>query len=177
MIKTFDGDDHKYLIKKLQDDKRNYAFCTSKKIDANGNALACQFKCRVDHLVKNIQKGNIHICSFIKNDSTPQERDLRSYYSNTANQFNHREIIFEDILNELALLSGRLNISLNSACSDAMYDFIRKCIRFGVQIGKTIKNPENYLSSRISKPNRESLRRHFFSTRELRTQKKNESIY
>ena len=44
-----------------------------------------------------------------------------------------------------------------------MYDFIKKCIQFGVQIGKTIKNPENYLSSRISKPNRESLRRRLIS--------------
>ena len=83
------------------------------------------------------------------------------------------ETTADDVFDELAFLTGRLNLSLNSACSNEMCAFIRKCILYGIELSKK-KNPESELNSNFSKVNRENLRKRLITIANKEHRKKME---
>lgn len=157
----FEGDPRPYLrFKKNPNDTKDTVCCKCKFIDQQGNRFMCNYEKRIDHHRKAIKEKKYHVCTWVRD--TEQQEDIRNF-AQEATQDENDEVSPITLFDQLCILVGRLNLSLENACSDTMYSFIRSCAEFGMCLARSYKDPEERFTSEFPQPKRDKFRQRFIS--------------
>ncbi len=148
--------------KKQLSDSRDTVYCQVKSVDADGNRLKCNYEQRIDRHVKATNSGKLHQCQMvIDDDIDDRQKDIRDFSQAATEGPISNDVTASSLLDELCILVGRLNLSLESGCSDTMYNFITKCAEYGMSLQKSSKDPLNLFKSQFPQPKRDTFRKHF----------------
>ena len=116
------------------------------------------WKC-IDHHRKAVSANKHHTCHFV---SCKDDIDIKNY-AQEAIESETKTASAITLFDELYILVGRLNLSLEAACSDTMYNFINKCVNYGFALDRSFKNAEERFSSQFPQPWRDKFRHHFIT--------------
>lgn len=145
--------------KKNITDARDTVFCLVKTVDENGTPLKCDYEQRIDRHNKAVADGKLHTCHMVP-DLNNGQRDIRDYSQAATDGPLFKSVTGSSLLDELCIVVGRLNLSLEAGCSDTMYNFIMKCVEYGMSL-KSSKDPMGLFQSQFPQPNRDAFRRRF----------------
>lgn len=145
--------------RKNESDARDTVFCLVKTVDENGTQLKCDYEQRIDRHTKAIAEGKLHVCHMVP-DSNNGQKDIRDYSQAATEGPLIKSVTGSSLLDELCIVVGRLNLSLEAGCSDTMYNFIMKCVEYGMSL-KSSKDPMSLFQSQFPQPNRDAFRRRF----------------
>lgn len=150
--------------KKKMSDPRDTVFCQVKGVDEDGNRIRCNYEQRIDRHIKATNDGKLHQCHMVIDDGTSdKQKDIRDFSQAATEGPMSNVVTASTLLDELCILVGRLNLSLESGCSDTMYNFITKCAEYGMSLQKSSKDPLNLFKSQFPQPKRDAFRRHFIA--------------
>lgn len=84
----------------------------------------------IDHPRKALNANKHHTCHFV-----PCKDDNDIYnYAQEAIESETETASAITLFDELCILVGRLNLSLEATCSYTMYKFIKKCVNYGIAL-------------------------------------------
>ena len=160
MFCYFEGDTRPYIRKKKNPtDQKDYVYCTCVSFDDNDRRMKCDYEKRIDHHRKAVSANKHHICHFVP---CKEDNDIRNYAQQAIESENETASAIT-LFDELCILVGRLNLSLEAACSDTMYNFINKCVNYGIALDRSFKNAEERFSSEFPQPRRDKFRHRFIT--------------
>lgn len=160
MFCYFEGDTRPYIKKKKNpNDQKDYVYCTCVSFDDNGRRMKCDYEKRIDHHRKAVNAKKHHTCHFVP---CKEDNDIRNY-AQEAIESETETTSAITLFDELCILVGRLNLSLEAACSDTMYNFINKCVNYGIALDRSFKNAEERFSSEFPQPKRDKFRHRFIT--------------
>lgn len=149
--------------KKNPSDARDTVYCQVKSEDPNGDKYKCNYEQRIDRHIKATNEGKLHQCHMVKDDSINKQKDIRDFSQAATEGPVSNIVTANSLLDELCILVGRLNLSLDAGCSDTMYNFITKCVQYGMSLQMSSNDPSNLFKSQFPQPKRDSFRRRFIS--------------
>ena len=120
--------------------------------------MKCDYEKRIDHHRNAVKAQKYHTCFWI-----PDKREYIRNYTQEATEIEPGVVSPITLFDELCILVGRLNLSLEAACSDTMYYFIRKCVSFGMILSQSYKDPEERFQYEFPQPKRDKFRQRFIS--------------
>ena len=127
----YEGDPHSYTKYKHSDNKY-YVKCESRKVIA-GVPYICKYKHkREDRHKALLAQKKIHTCQYEPNTEYNSNTLLDYYKPVSSKDVLKIDFTEEGLKYRLAILLGKLNISLDAGASDHMYDFITFCIAYGM---------------------------------------------
>ena len=143
---------------------KRYYRCPKLQKTLNEEVRRCSYTCR-KYLI-----SNGHKCRF----DIPEAHDTINEREKHFIQIKSIEAINELILFDLCYLAGRLDISSNKACSEAMHTFINKILKYGLllhtqnpNINSIPKEVGHYDTKRFSKQLQAISKEEFQSTLKL----------
>ena len=158
--------EHIHRYKKFRsNDNRYYIKCDEIVLDSKGNRCQCNLGFQREDNYKIWLTKNVHICEPGKSIN---QLTLHSFEKNISQEDLHN-ISEESLYREMALFTGKKNLSLDLLTSDEFYELAIDFIKYGLEIAGDMHAEEKALKS-FKQINRDRLR-HIMTTEAYKNHK------